>query len=118
MTRHQPGPEEPDHRQGKRAAVVIGLLILTGLSHWITPTSRHYLYPLHIVLRKFFIIPIVLAAIWFDMRGAVLAAAGATLLYVPHIFVQWAGRSAENINQIGEHLYHPGNRDVLIVQHV
>ena len=89
-------------RQWVRGAAVVVLLVLTAVFHWVTPTSQHHLHSLHVVLRKFFIIPIVLAAIWFDVRGALLAAAGATLLYVPHIMLQWAGQSAENVNQIGE----------------
>ncbi len=82
---------------------IVGVLILVvGASHWMTPTAPHYLHTLHVILRKLFVLPIVLAAIWFELSGAVMVAAIVSLIYVPHIFVQWGGQTAENINQLGE----------------
>jgi len=83
--------------------VTVGLLILVvGLSHWITPVTHHRLHIVHVILRKLFVLPIVLAAIWFELSGAIVAAAIVSLVYVPHVFVQWGGQTAENINQLGE----------------
>jgi HD-GYP domain-containing protein (c-di-GMP phosphodiesterase class II) len=56
----------------------------------------------HILLRKLFVVPILLAAIWFGMRGAVLAATSVSLVYLPYTLVAWSGRPAENMNQGGE----------------
>ncbi len=78
------------------------LVALVGLSHWLTPVSHHRLHAIHVLLRKMFVLPIILAAVWFELRGAVLACMLVTLVYVPHILLQWAGNAGENINQIGE----------------
>ncbi|MHC4714147.1 MAG: HD-GYP domain-containing protein [Planctomycetota bacterium] len=96
------GVEKADQRRWKRIAMIGALLLVTGLAHWVSPTNSANLHWLHIALRKFFVVPIVLAAVWFEMRGALVAVAVATVLYVPHVFLQWAGRHSENINQLGE----------------
>jgi len=85
-----------------RIAIVAALIVLVSMSHWVVPTADHYLHTFHVILRKLFVLPIVLAAIWFNLRGALLAACVATALYLPHVFLQWTGQAAENINQLGE----------------
>ncbi len=102
MPRGEAIEELVGRRQWIRAVVVGVLLIATGVSHWITPTSHRELHLVHVILRKLFIVPIVLAAIWFEMRGALIAAGTATVLYAPHVLLQWTGRFTENINQVGE----------------
>jgi putative nucleotidyltransferase with HDIG domain len=42
------------------------------------------------------------AAIWFNLRGALLTASIATVLYLPHVLRHWSGQPAENLNQVGE----------------
>ena len=74
MPRGEAIEELVGRRQWIRAVVVGVLLIATGVSHWITPTSHRELHLVHVILRKLFIVPIVLAAIWFEMRGALIAA--------------------------------------------
>lgn len=82
---------------------IVGLLLLTvGLSHWLTPTDTYILHALHVTMRKMFLLPIVLAAIWFGLRGACLAALVATAIYIPHVLVQWQSRTAENFSQAGD----------------
>ncbi len=85
-----------------RFGLVGVLLIVIGLSHWTTPTAQHHLHAVHVVLRKLFILSIALAALWFELRGAVLAAGVATILFVPHVLLHWQGRPIENVNQVGE----------------
>ncbi len=92
----------PDCRLWIRLTIIFLLIIASGISHWITPTSYGYFHVFHLVLRKLFIVPIVLAAIWFNIRGAVLATVLISLIYIPHGLVQWSGQTAENMNQIGE----------------
>jgi len=85
-----------------RAAIIVGSIILVAAFHWLTPTSHLWPHMLHVLLRKLFILPVVLAAIWFDLKGAVIAAGVISILYVPHVLLQWSGQSAENLNQAGE----------------
>ncbi len=81
---------------------LIALLLLIGLSHWITPISHGHLHILHVFLRKSFVIPIILAAIWYEVKGAMGVVSLVSLVYMPHIFLQWTGNFTENVNQIGE----------------
>ena len=90
-------------RQQKfRVLLICTLIALVGLSHWLTPVSHHGLHAIHVLLRKMFVLPIILAAVWFEFRGALLACMLITLVYVPHVLLQWTGNVGENINQIGE----------------
>jgi putative nucleotidyltransferase with HDIG domain len=83
--------------------VILSFVILVvTLAHWITPTEGSFLHAIHVGMRKLFILPVVIGALWFNVRGALSTAAIASALYVPHIATQWAGQSHENINQIGE----------------
>lgn len=82
--------------------VIALLLALTGLSHWITPVSGGYVHILHVLLRKSFVLPIVLAAIWYEFKGAVWVVSLISLMYIPYVFFQWSGQFYENVNQMGE----------------
>ena len=84
----------------KRIAI-IGI-VLCGVigAHWVTPISTHGWHSVHLTLRLLLIIPVVLAAIWFNLRGALIVTAATTLLYLPHIVIQWVGRIDENMNQL------------------
>lgn len=68
----------------------------------VTPTNPHYLHTFHVMFSKLFILPIVLSAIWFEITGALLAALIISIIYIPHVFLQWGGPFPENVNQLGE----------------
>lgn len=81
------------------------LLILIGeiaAAHWLLPHNSYYLHAFHIVFCKFYFLAAVLAAIWFNLKGSILAAALITLLYSLHVIFQWRGELSDNINQVGE----------------
>lgn len=85
-----------------RAAIICTLLLAVGLAHWLVPVDQLVMNGVHVALRKVFILPVVLAAIWFQTRGAMVAAAGTTLIYLPHVLLQWAGHAQENMSQVGD----------------
>ena len=92
-----------DLRQRKlRILLICALVAVMGPSHWLTPVSHHSLHAVHVLLRKLFILPTILAAVWFELRGALMICALITVVYVPHVLFQWAGNAGENINQVGE----------------
>lgn len=89
----------------RRCLIIGGLLIVSGLAHWLIPIESdggQWYHAIHVLMRKLFILPVILGAIWFNLRGAVLVAAVASLIFVPHVIYQWETRPVENINQIGE----------------
>lgn len=94
---------ESDTNKKISRLVTISLLIVTlAAAHWLTPTTPHSLHTLHVMFSKLFILPIVLAAIWFEITGAVLSALIISIIYVPHVFLQWGGPFPQNVNQLGE----------------
>jgi len=84
-------------------AVTIGLLvILIGLLHFLTPTAPHTYHKVHIILRKFYFLPPVMAAVWFGFRGTVLTTAAVSALFTLHAYLDWPGDYMEQANQMGE----------------
>lgn len=95
--------EQVDATSTRRRWLVIGLLIAAIMIwHGATPLTPGWMHAAHILLRKLFVVPILLAAIWFGMRGAIIAATVVSLVYLPYMFVAWSGQTAENMNQGGE----------------
>jgi putative nucleotidyltransferase with HDIG domain len=84
-------------------SIAIALLLASVLAgHWITPDKTHAFHVVHIVFQKLFILPVILAAVWFGMRGSVLVSALSTLLYLPFIAVRLSGHAEEAMAQYGE----------------
>lgn len=84
-----------------RIIVLLFLVLAVTFGHLWTPRDE-YLRIAHVVLRKLYFLPVVIAAIWFNLRGSILTAILVTFLYSLHIVFQWKGETFENINQIGE----------------
>lgn len=81
---------------------IAGLVLLVSAAHWWTPRGSDSLHVLHVVLRKLYILPVVMAAIWFDLRGALLATCAVAALYLPHVVFHWGADRPENVNQVSE----------------
>lgn len=84
---------------------IIVLVLLTGmiaLFHYLTPTEPHDYHKIHIVLRKLYFLPPVMAAAWFGLRGACITASAVSLLFILHAFLDWPGNYMEQANQVGE----------------
>jgi len=80
-------------------ASVIGII---ALLHYLTPTEPHAYHKLHIILRKLYFLPPVMAAAWFGLRGACVTALAVSLLFIMHAFLDWPGNYMEQANQVGE----------------
>lgn len=86
----------------RRVSIIALMLAVVVLTHWFTPTDAVYLHAVHLSLRKMFFLPVILAAVWFGLRGSVITATLSTALYIPHVLYQWSGQVPENLNQLGE----------------
>lgn len=96
-------PDGADLRRARlRIWVIAGLLAVVSGLHWLIPVGGQDLHLLHVALRKLFILPVVLAGIWFGLRGGALAAGATTAAYLPFVSIRWAGQASENLNQLGE----------------
>lgn len=71
-----------------RTAIIASSVIAISALHYLTPLNLHYL---HDIFQRFYYLPIILAALWFGLRGGLAAALIVSVVYAPHIIFQWGG---------------------------
>lgn len=95
-------PELATHNRNLRVAVLLLMLALVSLFHFLIPTEPHTLHKIHIILRKLYFLPPVVAAAWFGLRGAAIVTALISVAFVAHALLDWPGNYMEQANQLGE----------------
>ena len=83
-----PGRESdlhPPHPRWRAGLTVLSILLIS-LAHYSTDT-QHHLY--HDVYRRLYYLPIFMGALWFGLKGGLGASLLCSLLYVPHVLLQW-----------------------------
>ena len=72
-------------------------ILLVGISslHYGTDNSHRYL---HIFYRELYFLPIVLAAFWFGLRGALATSLTITALFVPFMLTHWQSFSPDDFS--------------------
>src|SRR5512145_2108910 len=83
----------------RKALVIVFLVLIVSFLHYGTQTS---LPLLHDFYRRLYYIPVGLAAVWFGVRGGLLASTLVAALFVPHILLDWHHMSRELANQFME----------------
>jgi len=84
---------------------IILLILLTGaitLLHFLVPTDQHTFHILHIILRKLYFLPAVIAAAWYGLSGAVYVTLAISILFSFHAILDWPNNYMEQANQAGE----------------
>jgi len=91
-------------QNGSRNKIIFlaSVIVLIALLHYLTPTETMYNHKLHIIFRKLYFLPPVMAAAWFGLRGACATALVVSLLFILHAFLDWPGNYMEQANQVGE----------------
>jgi signal transduction histidine kinase len=71
--------------------ILLLALSITAISllHYLTPLHLHYL---HDIFQRLYYLPIILAAIWFGLRGGLACSLVVSVVYAPHILFQWGGQ--------------------------
>jgi putative nucleotidyltransferase with HDIG domain len=82
--------------------LLVSVIGIIAVLHYLTPTEPHTYHKLHIILRKLYFLPPVMAAAWFGLRGACVTALIVSLLFILHAFLDWPGNYMEQANQVGE----------------
>jgi len=67
--------------------------------HFALGTRTHSVHGLHILLAGLFMVPVLKAAVTFEVRGGVIAAAAAGTLYLGHILWSWRDSPLANADQ-------------------
>ena len=81
---------------------LVSIIGIIALLHFATPTEPHYYHKIHIVLRKLYFLPPVIAAAWFGLRGAIITTTVVSILFSLHALLDWPGNYMEQANQLGE----------------
>lgn len=63
-------------------------IVAISLSHYLTPLHLHYL---HDIFQRLYYLPIILAAVWYGLRGGLACSMVVSMVYAPHILFQWGG---------------------------
>ncbi len=56
----------------------------------------------HEIFQRAYYLPIIVAALWYGLRGGLLAAGLAAVLYLPHVVMAWHGFPSYQFNQYSE----------------
>ena len=67
--------------------MLTGLLALITLTHYLAGGAQAGM--LHSLLGHLYIVPIILGAYWYGLKGGVTIAIAATVLFSPHLFLHW-----------------------------
>jgi signal transduction histidine kinase len=70
-----------------RAYVLGGLLALITLIHYLVGGARAGM--LHSLLGHMYIVPIILGAYWYGIKGGVSVSIASAVLFSPHLFLHW-----------------------------
>src|SRR5512140_3389810 len=73
--------------RGLRAYVLSGLLVIISAIHYIAGGASAGL--LHSLLGHLYIVPIILGAYWYGMKGGVIVSISSAVLFSPHLFLHW-----------------------------
>jgi signal transduction histidine kinase len=74
---------------------IIGLLIaVISILHYSTPTMK---WQFHLLYMQSYFIPILIGAFQFGVRGGLGVAVVISLIYFPHIMLQWGGMVENNL---------------------
>lgn len=63
-------------------------IVAISLFHYLTPLHLHYL---HDIFQRLYYLPIILAAVWYGLRGGLVCSMLVSVVYAPHILFQWGG---------------------------
>ena len=76
------------------AALVVVLSVAISLLHYLTPTMN---WQYHLIYMQSYFIPILIAAFQFGVRGGLGSAFLVSVLYLPHVMLQWGGLVEANL---------------------
>jgi two-component system sensor histidine kinase HydH len=82
-----------------KISVVLGAIIIISLLHYLTQRQEKYQ---HLFYRELYFLPLILAGIWFGLRGAVLTSLSVTIAYLPTVFGEWKGFSVNDLDRLLE----------------
>ena len=74
--------------------IIIAMIVMISVLHYTTSTMK---WQYHLIYMQSYFIPILVAAFQFGVRGGILSAVLVSILYLPHIMLQWGGLVETNM---------------------
>ncbi len=65
-----------------------------------SPGGDYWLHSIHVLFQVLYVVPLACAAYWFGLQGAVPTLIIVTVLYLPHIFLNWKDNLNDDIDQL------------------
>jgi len=69
-----------------KKGIIVTLVLLVSFLHYATGHRQLYY---HVFYSDLYYLPLILAGIWFGLRGAVVTSIGITLLFFPYMLMTW-----------------------------
>ncbi len=89
------------HKNKIKIGITAVLIAAISFLHYSTPVMRHYR---HIFYQELYFLPLLLAAFWFGLRGAITASLSVTAVYAPFIAMHWQHFSPDDFARLVETL--------------
>lgn len=90
--------EQERRRFAFRLAVIVALTLAVTFLHYSTGTEHsHHHY--HGIYRRLYYLPIILAGFWFGIRGGLMSSLIVSVIYTPHVLIQWEHNSPIRVEQ-------------------
>lgn len=84
----------------KAKILTISLLIAAiTFAHYSTELGAHHY---HVFYQGLYFLPVLLAGLWFGLRGGIVASLSITILYLPFTVIHWQAFSSEDFNNVME----------------
>lgn len=69
-----------------RLLILIGTIAVITAGHYQTAIQLHHF---HDLFRRLYYLPIILAGLWFQLRGGLTVSIAVSVVYAPHVLFQW-----------------------------
>ncbi len=86
--------DQKDNKMVVHWTVIFILVIIISVLPYTTPTMK---WQYHLVYMQSYFIPILIAAFQFGIRGGLGVAIAVSIVYLPHIMLQWGGLVENNL---------------------
>ena len=75
-------------------SIIVLLVLIISILHYSTSTHR---WQYHLIFMQSYFIPILIAAFQYGIKGGLGTAVAVSLIYLPHIMLQWGGLAESNL---------------------
>ncbi len=79
-----------------RLSLIVALILFITVLHYFTGTEHSQN---HGIYRRLYYVPIILSGFWFGIRGGLISSLIVSVIYTPHILIQWEHNAPIRVEQ-------------------